>query len=103
MTHPRKDLTAIWIKSQKEAYFFDSYGEEPTEEIREYLETNFTDIYYNKGKFQNLFSYVCGPYTICFIYLMSLGIKFEKIMEIFSNYQFPDQFVKYFLRIFFQK
>jgi hypothetical protein len=88
---------AIWAKRPNRAFYFDSYGERPNDEIRKYLLDNFERVTHNKHKFQSIFSDVCGQFTICFLYFMSLGFEFDSVMHLFRNSNSPDQFVREFV------
>jgi len=85
---------AIWAKTPKLAYYFDSYGEKPNEPINRYLRVTFDRIIHNTHKFQSYFSSVCGLYTICFIYFMSLRFEFPAIIQMFKNSNNPDLLVR---------
>jgi hypothetical protein len=89
--------TAIWAKRPNQAYYFDSYGDKPTTLITNYLMKNFEKITHNRYKFQNLFSDVCGAYTICFIYFMSLGVDFKSFLTMIRKSNYPDAFVRQFV------
>ena len=68
----------------------------------DYLKKNFKKITYNKTKFQNLFSSLCGPYTIVVILLLSLGLNFTSIIKLFSQFNSSDQFINYIYSFFFK-
>lgn len=70
--------------------------------ILDYLKKNFKKITYNNTKFQNLFSSMCGPYTMIVIVLLSLGLNYTSILKLFSQYNSPDQFINYFYSLFFK-
>ena len=75
---------AMYAPNSDLVYYFDSYGDAPTQLLEKYLK-QYKRIIHNKRGYQALTSDVCGHYCITFIVLMSLGMKFEKVLELFDR------------------
>jgi hypothetical protein len=89
------------MQSPQKAYWFDSFGEKPPEMIKQYLITHSHNVEYNPIKFQNIFTNTCAHFAISFIFLMSLGFKFNNVIKIFHLNSDPDHFVRHFINSYF--
>jgi hypothetical protein len=102
---------AAYIKSKDIIYYFDSYGPlncilakkqkesfcltQPNLNIYNFL-SKYKSITTNKLIFQSMFSDSCAHYCIYFIYNMSNGITFERILKILNSKPDPNEFVRIF-------
>jgi hypothetical protein len=88
---------AIFAENHSKAYYFDSYGNGPVDELKEYLRREFKSVTWNNHAFQSVTSTVCGHYTIFFIYNMCLGLKYHEILRLLFISDNSDYFVKRFI------
>jgi hypothetical protein len=93
---PGKHWQAIWIKSASSVDFFDSFGNEATGKIKNYLKM-FKNVEKNKIKIQLNYEISCGPYVIYFIINRFRGLSITQIVRNLKRQQFPDTFVKFFV------
>ena len=92
----------VYAKNFSNVYYFDSFGEAPTQCIKQSL-LKFGIIYYNKFCFQSPFSDVCAYYAIFFIYSLCSNVKFENFLKILKRQKEPDLYVKSFTKTFYYK
>jgi hypothetical protein len=78
------------------AYYFDSFGEPPTNEILINLKKYFEKIIYNNHCFQSPITNVCGNYCFYFIYIMSRNADFVGFLKSLHKVKNCDLFVKQF-------
>ena len=110
---------AIFVRDEQTVEYFDSFGPlnclyplkqkkttlhtkencltEPNTDIYEFLH-QFKSIKINKSVYQSIFAPNCGHYCIFFIYTISLGIPFKKILAILDKQPNPNYFVSEFVR-----
>ena len=98
----RSHWIAIYAKSRGHAYYFDSYGADPNKYVAEYL-LNYRRVTRNLRPFQSLISTVCGHYCVYFIYFMSLGLDFDKLLRTLHCSYNSDILVRKFVLNFFRK
>lgn len=81
-----------WIAihfSRKNAYYFDSYGNKPTNKnILNFMRRNADTIFYNKVCFQSKWSATCGHYCLFFLYHRVRQLKMK---------QLDDELIKQFV------
>lgn len=70
-THPGEHWCAIFVqkgsKESRNAYYFDSYGLEPTNLFaNDFIKRNSTQSYWNNIRLQSQYSYCCGEFSIMF-------------------------------------
>jgi hypothetical protein len=87
-TEPRTKSGQHWLAfyfdENKNSYFFDSYGNDPSfYKVEDYLKTNSIKIFYNKKKIQGLLPY-CGFYCIFFLLFIVRG-KLNDFYKPFSE------------------
>jgi hypothetical protein len=70
---------AIWFPNNKRAEYFDSFGNVPPDNIRNFLFSNFKVVYYNSWRLQEKLSIACGGFAIWFLYQRSLRKPFEMV------------------------
>ena len=74
--------TALFIKNGI-SWYFDSYGFDPPEEIKEYCKEK---LYSNTFKIQKFDEIICGHYCIFMLYRLSNGYDFyEALDELYRN------------------
>ena len=94
---------SCFVKNKKSIEYFDSLGEEPNQDLKNYL-SNFSKIKKSKYRIQNPFSDSCGYYCIYFIVNKCLGIKFNTIIEtLVKTRAISDLLVKFFVHHFLMK
>ena len=65
------------------SYYFDSYGFEPTLEVKGYCKE---PRYYNSFEIQKINEVICGHYCIYVLYKISNGYKFKDILDELYRY-----------------
>ena len=63
---------AIFVPTRQRAYYFDSFGDEPNEQLKGFLKT-FPQVVRNTNTLQAISSNYCGHYCIFFVFNMSLA------------------------------
>lgn len=87
---PGSHWVALYISNLTTEYF-DSYGSQPTHDsILKLLKDNYL---YNAEKLQNPITTVCGQYCIFFLWKKSCGWSMEKILDVFSDDTFENDFL----------
>ena len=85
---------AIYFNSNKNSYFFDSYGQSPSfYKIDKYLQQNSAQVYYNKIKIQGLLPY-CGFYCIFFL-IFIVRNKLENFYKPFGKLSLNNDYFIY--------
>lgn len=88
---------AIFIKYRGHAFYFDSYGLEPNEYVKEFLK-KFKSVTRNVSPLQSSTTNVCGHYCIYFLCNMSiLSNDFNRIIRQLEWANSPDSFVRMFV------
>lgn len=93
---PGSHWVGVFAFSKDLAYYFDSYGRGPSEDLQDYF-SRFAIFRYNKKMYQSLLSEVCGYYVIFFIYLCSLGHTLNHITSLLQSHSDKDGFVMDFV------
>jgi len=89
ISHPGEHWFAIYYNEDKEAIFFDSYGQHPNYyKMVSYLNKTSVKWTYNSTQIQSILSSTCGYYCIYFILLMSRGLKLDDIVNEFNKKDF---------------
>jgi len=70
----------------KYAYYFDSYGLPPPEEIKKYLKTSGKQIMFNTSMMQQLNSVLCGIYCVDILKKLNRGDDFYEAIHSFDPY-----------------
>ena len=100
---PGSHWVSIFIKNQKEAYYFDSFGREPIDPIKRFL-SHYEKIVKNTKKFQFSKSNTCALYSIFFIQNMSIGNSFDFFIKTLNSAPNADLYVlRYFKRLYANK
>src|SRR5258708_3700388 len=74
--------TCLFIKDMNgcvTAYYFDSYGFPPTEEVKKYC--SMMNLVYSSFEIQKMNEVICGHYCIYVLYKLSNGYLFDDILE----------------------
>lgn len=75
---------AMWFSFDRTCYFFDSYGQQPTNHyIKNFIKTHAHTTYWNKQQIQSYYSYCCGEYCCMFAYSMA---KIDAITCFFKQF-----------------
>lgn len=88
---------AIFARSPRVAYCFNSLGGRPSGEIRKWLIHHFPLIYYNRGKQQRDDQITCGGYCIFVLRELAEGKSFSRVVRVFDEMKNDDEFIKSFL------
>ena len=94
-TKPGSHWVAVHF-SHNVAYYFDSYGNAPTNgNILSFLEKNADSIMYNRACFQSKMTDTCGHYCLYFLHRRARGLKLNDLNEKKKkkNEHFITQFV----------
>lgn len=93
----------FFIKDDKNAEYFDSFGEDPNVDIIKFL-SNFSKVNINNRTIQSYFSDSCGQYCIYYIFNKCIGIRFiEIIKNLLKSKRTSDFLVKYFVQLLVKK
>lgn len=92
----------FFIKDDKNAEYFDSYGEDPNRDITKFL-SNFSKVNLNNRSIQSPFSDSCGHYCVYYIYNKCKGISFIEIIKNLLSSKTSDSLVKYFVKFLTKK
>ena len=110
---PGTHWVAAYIKTPTRVFYFDSFGSlnclypqnikpkpycltGPNSTIYDFL-YSFDSVTTNKIIYQSLYSDNCAHYCIYFIHAMSIGIPFDKIVNILDMQPNPNNFVSQFV------
>ena len=89
---PGTHHTAYW-KNNKEKYFFDSYGLEPTNQMLKYLKPSNKSypLIISTYQIQNSGTVICGQLSIYMLYMLDHNHKFIDILLSLMNEFHPDK------------
>lgn len=83
-----------WIALRIDDYggeLFDSFGEEPIEDFRIYMDKHCKRWIYNDKQIQSIVSSVCGAYVIVYCTYRKLGYNLRRLVGLFTkDYGFND-------------
>lgn len=88
----------FFIKDEKNAEYFDSFGEDPNVDITKFL-SKFLKVDINNRAIQSPFSDSCGHYCIYYIFNKCKGIRFIEIIKNLLKTKTSDFLVKYFVKL----
>jgi hypothetical protein len=74
--------TCLFIDSGT-SYYFDSYGFEPTEEVKTYCKE---PRYYSSDRIQKINEVICGHYCIYVLNRLSKGVNFYEVLDELYRY-----------------
>ena len=86
---------AMYIPNSHTIEYFDSFGNEPNEEISKFL-SNFKTIIKNTVKIQSIFDISCGAHVIYFISQRCNGKSFKHIIQDLTS-PYADAMVKLYV------
>lgn len=90
---------AFFVNSDKNIEYFDSYAEQPNDDISKYL-SNFLEIKINTHSIQSPFSDSCGHFCVYFIFNKCIGKSFKEIIKNLLNSRNKiDLLVKFFVSL----
>lgn len=89
--------TAMFVPTEREIEYFDSYGDETNGNIQSYLD-RFPYRRKNTYPLQPLFSETCGEFCLTFVGMRAAGVPFEDIVYRMGTARNPDQFVREYVR-----
>ena len=88
---------AIFVPTRQRTYYFDSFGDEPNEQLKGFLKT-FPQVIRNTNTLQAISSNYCGHYCIFFVFNMSLPCtSFGELMRRLERTGNPDRIVHEFV------
>ena len=86
---------ALFVTKTNEIEFFDSYGLPPPQKLLKMVRQWSRKISWNKIKFQNYTSNVCGLYAVYYLHFKSYNWTLRQIQNHFSKNAFEnDKYVK---------
>ena len=91
-SRPGEHWVALYVPSEDTVEYFDSYGDEPNENLSHYIGL-FPDVKRSEESLQSLFSKVCGQYCIYFVIQRCLGRSFDDIVAHLRELINPDFYV----------
>lgn len=78
-----------WMAHQNKVIFFDSFGRDPRDpsfpKTYKDILTRFERCEYTKTRIQDFTSFTCGYYCIHFIYVLSLGLDLNFVLNEYTN------------------
>lgn len=80
---------------KRDVYYFDSLALPLNDTIKNTFLFKFPKFIANTIAFQNPLSNACAHYCICFVYFLSIGYTFEQFLDMLSNCNNTDLFVRY--------
>ena len=85
---------AIFISPDWRIEYFDSYGIRPPEKLFKMMKRWSSKIIWNRKRFQNYNSNVCGLYILYYIYFKCFGWSLQEIQQHFTTHSINnDKFV----------
>lgn len=82
---------AIFINKEKQSIYFDSYGRQIPERIKQFLMKHKTRIQQNKSQFQAINSTKCGMFCICFLIICSKNCISNILRKMKSKFSETNQ------------
>lgn len=87
---PGKHWLAVFITADRHGYFFDSFGNSPTnisfpKTIDVFLNKNCMEISYSTLQVQDKTSTTCGEHCIFFLCNIQKGISYQKVLNMYSS------------------
>lgn len=81
---------AIYITTERQGYFFDSYGHPPSysefpETILRFLEQHCIDVVHSTQQVQDPSSTACGQHCVFFLYNMQKGVSYQKFLKMYGG------------------
>lgn len=95
----------LFIKRNKEAEYFDSFGFPPLQShIQHFIQLNTKNLTFNSKQLQHIISNKCGKYVILFILCKMYGKNSDEVFEKFSTNLIVNEIVienqfKYFTQL----
>ena len=98
-SEPGTHWAGLFARTPVHVFYFDSLGlgEEYTEDIKEYIRTNFATSTKQHIGLQRAGTTVCGHYALFFIYCCAKNIPFLQVESLLSTRRNPDQWVRNFV------
>lgn len=91
---PGSHWVAIYAPDKKNVWYFDSLGDDPIPNIKEWLYKNFPLVTIMNDPIQGADSRNCGYYAIYFIYMTARKLTYSRIFTVLSEKADPDKYVK---------
>lgn len=86
ISKPGEHWVAIYISSNNNAEYFDSFGLPPTNKyIKKFLERNCKKYIYNKQMIQSLFSSYCGHFCIMYGFYKGVSRSLNLFLKVFDS------------------
>lgn len=86
---------------KKEAYYFDSYGQSPSEKnILNFMKRNADNIVYNENCFQDDLTTTCGYFCLYFLFRRARSLNLNHLSK--KNKKQNETFIKMFIRQHFK-
>jgi len=81
--------TCLFIKNGV-SFYFDSYGFEPTLEVKEYCKGGAAARYFSSFTIQKPNEVICGHYCIYVLYALNKGVNFYEVCD--ELYRYSNEF-----------
>jgi hypothetical protein len=82
---PGEHWIAICVDYRGRGEYFDSFGREPSDNFRRYMNRHCVNWIYNDRQLQSVASRFCGHYCIYYCLLRSRGLDMRRIVGSFTN------------------
>ena len=81
---------AIYITTERQGYFFDSYGNPPSysefpETIQRFLDQHCIDVVHSTQQVQDPSSTACGHHCVFFLFNMQKGVSYQKFLKMYGD------------------
>jgi len=100
-TEPGSHWVAIYIETKSSCEYFDSYGREPEEKLRTYMNKYASKIKFNKKCIQQPLTATCGQFCIYYLIWRSRGVPLKNIVNSLDK-SYADEFVTGFVNKLFK-
>jgi hypothetical protein len=78
---PGSHWVALYFDKKRRCDFFNSYGVEPKDILKAYIEKNSVSYSYNEKQVQKIFTTTCGQFCIFFLFWRVRGVSMKTIMS----------------------
>ena len=87
----------LYVDSNKNGIFFDSFGHQPWSKFRLFLKKNAKKTVYNKTVLQS-YDYTCGHHAVFFVMNIAKKKSLQRVLNSYKSHSNPDQMVASYFR-----
>lgn len=100
-TQPGSHWVTVYIDTNNKGEYFDSYGREPNETLKNYMHKYTTNIKHNKKCIQQPLTATCGQLCIYYLVWRSRGVPMKNIVNSLDK-SYADELVTGFINTLFK-